>query len=101
MEYGVKHFKYNDGNLTEDDKLVLEHLSKAGEVINKIWKKQVDPKTGVDTFYAKGLTKEKVLELEKTSVPHILSPYTVKCLSQRSQSDFSMVPKLGSKGPVQ
>lgn len=77
MEYGVKHFKYNDSDLTEDDKLVLEHLAKVGEVVNMIWKKQVNPKTKEASFFVKGLTKEKVLELEKDTVPHILSPYTV------------------------
>jgi hypothetical protein len=46
MEYGVKSFDYDAEKLSADEKLVLEHLAKAGDAVNDIWKKQVDPKTG-------------------------------------------------------
>ena len=70
----IKKFQVNIDKLSDKEKLVLEKLIKASELISPLFERQCDPEQKGDGFYPSKTTKEEINEAAKKN-PLLLHPY--------------------------
>lgn len=72
----ISSFPFDSSYLPKSERDTLKVLEKLGEVVHRVWEKQVDSKTGSTTFYPEDLSREELMVAAKKN-PKLLSPYTV------------------------
>ncbi len=73
---GIKKFKVNTEGLSQKEKVLLEKLVSAAELINPIYLKQKNKKYPRNSFYPSDADKEEIEKAAKDD-PDILDPYTM------------------------
>ncbi len=72
----ISNFPYDSSYLPKSERDTLKVLEKLGEVVHKVWEKQVDSNTGQTTFYPDDLSREELMVAAKRN-SKLLSPYTI------------------------
>ena len=72
----VRLFEYDKSMLSESERRVVDILLEAGNVIHKVWQRQVDQDTGRLTVYPEDATKEEILAAAEKD-PALLSGTTL------------------------
>lgn len=72
----ISKFPFDSSYLPKSERDTIKVLEKVGEVIHRIWEKQVDPKTGIPSFYPEDVSREELMVAARKN-SKLLSPYTV------------------------